>query len=141
MVQAIQKQIDEQRQARDNAKEEESLNDMRNRVAYLRASGASPLELMQAEEELAAAEESYSDKLVDQSIAKLEDANEKAASQREEQINLLRSQLEFWKETQNFKDEVDRIFEESRMIIENGGSIKDTELWELLGYDKLSEYE
>jgi hypothetical protein len=96
---------------------------MRNRVAYLRASGANPLELMQAEEELAAAEEGYSDKLVDQSIAKLEDANEKAASQREEQINLLRSQLEFWKETQGFKDEVDRIFEESRAIIEGGGSI------------------
>ena len=141
MLQAIQKQISEQREARNNEKEEENLNNLRNRVAYLRASGANPLELMQAEEELAATEEGYTDKLIDQSIAKLEDANEKAASQREEQINLLRSQLEFWKETQGFKDEVDRIFEESRMILESGGLIQDTEIWKLLGYDELSEYE
>jgi hypothetical protein len=114
---------------------------MRNRVAYLRASGASPLELMQAEEELAAAEEGYSDKLVDQSIAKLEDANEKAASQREEQISLLRSQLEFWKETQDFKTRVNEVFEEARTVIENGGSIRETDYWELMGYDKLSEFE
>ena len=141
MVQAIQKQIDEQRQARNNAKEEETLNDLRNRISYLRASGASPLELMQAEEELAAAEEGYSDKLVDQSIAKLEDANEKAASQREEQINLLRSQLELWKASDLFKEEVNNIFEQAQKVMQEGGSIYETDFWKLGGFDELNEFE
>jgi len=58
---------------------------MEARLAYLRAdtSSGNRLEILELEEQLAEARESYGDTLVDQEIERLNKANEEAAEQRE----------------------------------------------------------
>jgi hypothetical protein len=44
-------------------------------LAYLRASGANPLDILKAEKALTEEEESFTDSLVDKSLQELQDAN------------------------------------------------------------------
>jgi hypothetical protein len=69
----MQKQIDEYRQNRDNAKTEEEIANKQRRLAYLQqdTSGANALEIMQLQKEIDEAQEDYTDTLIDQKISEL----------------------------------------------------------------------
>jgi hypothetical protein len=81
----MQEQIDEDRAKRELDRAAEDIADKEARLAYLMrdSSGASALEVQALEEEIAADQEGYGDKLVDESLRQLQDSNEKAAAQRE----------------------------------------------------------
>jgi len=78
------------RQDRENAETEEELSDKQRRLEYLRqdTSGANDLEILQLEEEIREGQQDYTDTLIDQKISELQEQNDKAAEQREKQIEL-----------------------------------------------------
>lgn len=96
IVSSIQEAVDQQRQDRENEKAEQNITDKEARLAYLKmdTSGANALEIASLEKEIADSKESYGDSLIDQSLQSLEDANAKAAEQRQQQIDLAQKQLE-----------------------------------------------
>jgi hypothetical protein len=67
IVDKIQQQIDEDRQARENEKTEEELGDMYSKLAYLGmdTSGANELSILDLEKQIAEKEQDYQDSLVD----------------------------------------------------------------------------
>ena len=111
MLNKIQEQIDEQRQARENEKTEQNLEDKRQRLNYLRmdTSGANAVEIAQLEKELGEEEQSYQDSLVDQQLQKLQADNEKAKEQRDRQIQLMNDQLQAYGESQIVWEDVQKI--------------------------------
>ena len=96
IIDQLQESIDLERQIRDNTKTEEDIADKEARLAYLQrdTSGANMLEIMQLQEELDDARQSYEDTLIDQSIEQLQKDNELAAEQRQHQIDLMQAQLQ-----------------------------------------------
>ena len=98
LLDAVQKSIDQQRQARENAKTEEDLADKRAQLAYLQqdTSGANALDILRLQEEIAQGEEDYTDTLIDQKINELQQQNDEAAQQRERQIEIAQEQLDHW---------------------------------------------
>lgn len=115
LVDQIQTQIDDARQARDNAKTEQDIQDKQTRLSYLMrdTSGANASEIASLQKEIAEAQESYSDTLIDQAIQNLQDANEEAAQQRERQIELLTSQLDAYQNSRKIWADVQEILQES----------------------------
>ena len=96
MFDAIQKAIDDERQARENEKTEEDIANKENRLAQLQmdTSGGNQLEILQLQKEIDEAREGYQDSLIDQQIARMQEDADAAAEQRERQISLLEEQLE-----------------------------------------------
>ena len=96
LLSKIQEQIDQERAARENEESQQNIADMRSKLAYLGAdtSGANLLAEQDLQKELAEAEQEMRDAQIDQAIENLEKANEKAAEQRERQIELLQLQLD-----------------------------------------------
>ena len=113
-VAKMQEQIDAERQARENAKKEESLMDKQSKLAQLRrdTSGSNSLEIQKLEKELADEQQAYQDTLVDQAVDRLAKQNEKAAEQRQMQIDLMQAQLDYWEEFESAR-EAERILNES----------------------------
>ena len=111
MLDKIQEQIDEQRQARKNEKTEQNLEDKRQKLNYLRmdTSGANAVEIAQLEKELGEEEQNYQDSLVDQQLQKLQADNEKAKEQRDKQIQLMNDQLQAYGESQIVWEDVQKI--------------------------------
>lgn len=131
LLSGIREIIDANRQARENEDTEQELTDMVNKMAYLAqdTSGASALDLLNAEKEYREAEQDYQDSLVDQSLEKLENANQIAQDQRDTQIDLLR---DISSQPENFIEEATRLVDDAISAALNGESIKDTELGKLL---------
>ena len=96
MFDAIQKAIDDERQARENEKTEEDIANKENRLAQLQmdTSGGNQLEILQLQKEIDEAREGYQDSLIDQQIARMQEEANMAAEQRDRQISLLEEQLE-----------------------------------------------
>ena len=69
-------------------------------------SGANALAILDLEKQIAEAEQSYEDSLIDQSLQELEDANQKAAEQRERQIAIAEQQLEIEKNSPEHQRDV-----------------------------------
>ena len=110
MMAAIQNTLAKQRQDEDNAETEQELSDMQRRLDYLRqdTSGANALEIKRLEEQLASAQDDYTDALIDQKLSEIEEQNQQAADQRERQIAFAEAQLEaaqkagtLWEEVHN----------------------------------------
>lgn len=97
LIDSMQKAIDQQRQDRENEKTEEEIAEKQRRLVYLQqdTSGANALEILQLQDEISEAQESYTDQLIDQKISELQEQNDAAAEQRERQIEILQSQLEY----------------------------------------------
>lgn len=114
ILNSIREEVDLQRQIRDNTDTEKQISDMEARLAYLRrdTTGANQTEILQLEKQLEEARQGYSDTLVDQSIERLSKDNEKAAEQREHQIELLTKQLEYWQKTGALWDEVHKLMKD-----------------------------
>lgn len=96
VLSSMQESIDLERQIRDNTKTEDDITSKEARLAYLRrdTSGANQMEIMKLEQDLADARQNYSDQLIDQGMQKLSDENERAAEQRQEQIDIMQAQLD-----------------------------------------------
>lgn len=111
ILNSIQKEIDLERQIRDNTDTEQNIADMEARLALLQrdTTGANATAIRQLEKQLADARESYSDTLVDQAIDRLSQSNEEAATQREKQIELMQAQLDYWKESGALWGEVNNL--------------------------------
>lgn len=136
VLSSLQDSIDLSRQIRDNTKTESDIAKKESRLAYLRrdTSGANELEARQLEQELADARESYGDTLIDQSLDQLNKDNEQAREQRERQIEIMQSQLDYQKETGVFAREAEA------MLIEAVNTASWNAIEELLKKDEGFEY-
>ena len=114
ILDSMQEQIDEYRQNRDNEKTEQELSDKQRRLTYLQqdTSGANATEILKLQKEIEEGQESYTDQLIDQKISELQKQNDKAAEQRERQIQLMESQLEYDEKSGRIWDEVYRLWGE-----------------------------
>ena len=132
ILDSIQKEIDLQRQIRDNTETEAEIADLEARIAYLLrdSTGSNEQELQELQKQLKEAREGYADTLVDQAIDRLSQNNSDAQEQREKQIELLEAQLEYWKETGALWGEVADLIAEG--FNANGSIIEDSRLWDIL---------
>lgn len=131
IISGIQEQIELERQIRDNTKKEEEISDLENRLEYLRrdTSGANAVAIKETEEQLEQKRQEYTDSLIDQTINQMQDDNEKAQEQREEQIRLMREQLDWYSEHGGFIDEMYRLINSS--VSEDGTLIGGSKLVDL----------
>lgn len=123
IVDRIQDQIDESRQARENEKTESDLADKRLRLAALMrdTSGGNAVEIATLRKEIEDAETDYTDSLVDQALERLQDANEKAAEQRDKQIEIAQAQLDAYNENDISYDDAQKLLDESLKNIDPNG--------------------
>ena len=143
LISQLSNKIQEDRQKRDDEETRAELTDSRNRLAYLMAdtSGGNALEILKLQKDTQKAEQEYQDSLVDQAINKLEDANAKAAEQRERQIELARQQLQAYKNSDAIVSYAQKLIEDAAAQL-GIGDIKNTELGKLLSQEGfISEYQ
>lgn len=132
ILDSIQKEIDLQRQIRDNTDTEKEIADMEARLAMLQrdTTGANQQEILELQKQLDEARKNYSDTLIDQAIDRLSQNNDDAQEQREKQIELLQAQLEYWQETGALWEEVAKLIADG--FTSQGSIIQGSELWEFL---------
>ena len=101
IIASLQETIAQQRQDRENQRTETELEDKRRRLAFLQmdTSGANALDILKLQEEITQGEQDYTDSLVDQKISELQKQNDKAAEQRQMQIDIMQQQLDQYVET------------------------------------------
>ncbi len=114
LMDAISKNIEKIRQDRQNEETETSLAEKERRLAYLRqdTTGSNALEIKKLEDELNKEKQNYTDTLIDQGLNDLKEQNDAAAEQREKQIQLMQSQLDWQQETGYYVNEATRIVRE-----------------------------
>ena len=107
----LQKQINLERQKRENEKTEKNIADLQNQLALLQqdTSGSNATSIKDLQNQLKEAQQDYADSLVDQQIQNMQDANEQAANQRETQISILNAQSD--QLSQIDKDLIDSILQ------------------------------
>ena len=90
------KNLQNRRQSEDNAKTETDIAKKENRLAALRAntSGGNQVEIAQLQKEINDARQNYGRTLEDQLLSRLQTQSDEAAAQRQEQIDLLKQQIE-----------------------------------------------
>ena len=112
LLDAVQKSLDKQRQDRENTKTEEDIAEKERRLAFLRqdTSGNNQLEIKALEKELGEMKEDYTDELVDQKMTELQEQQDEAAEQRERQIALMESQLEYEQKTGKLWEDMHSLF-------------------------------
>ena len=92
---------------------EKEITDMEARLAYMSrdTTGAYANEVRELQKQLDEAKENYTDTLIDQQLERLSEANDQAAEQRQQQIDLMTAQLEYWQETGALWTEVAELLE------------------------------
>ena len=132
LIDSIQKQLEQQRQERDNAKTEQEIADKETKLAYLQqdTSGANAVEIANLQKEIAEARENYTDQLIDQKISELQQQNEEAAEQRQQQIDLMQQSLEWQEKSGAFWEEVNSLIASG--VDEQGQLVHGSELENLL---------
>ena len=132
ILNSMQEQLSESRQARNNEKTEQELSDKQRRLAYLQqdSSGANALEIMKLQKEIEEGQESYTDQLIDQKISELQKQNDKAAKQRQEQITLMEESLKYEEKTGKFWSEAESMLAEA--FKEDGNFDENSRLYQLL---------
>ena len=140
---AIQKSIDKQRQDRDNQKTEDEIAKKERRLAFLRqdTSTDNTVAIKELEKELSEMKQDYTDELLDQKLSLLQDQADFAAEQRERQIKLMESNLEFDQETGQLWGQIHDLLNSS--VGEDGKLLNDSALVALLqkseSWESLSE--
>ncbi len=140
---AIQKSIDKQRQDRDNQKTEDEIAKKERRLAFLRqdTSTDNTVAIKELEKELSEMKQDYTDELLDQKLSLLQDQADFAAEQRERQIKLMESNLEFDQETGQLWEQIHDLLNNS--VGEDGKLLNDSALVALLqkseSWESLSE--
>lgn len=134
LISKLQEQIDASRQQREQEKERQNIADMQSQMAYLGmdTSGANSLEMADLQQQIDEAEQAYQDSLIDQAIQQLQDANEKAAEQRERQIALAQEQLDYQKDSGQLAEQAQQTVQNSLDQINNGIAADGTSMGKLL---------
>lgn len=129
---AIQKSIDKQRQDRDNQKTEDEIAKKERRLSFLRqdTSTDNTVAIKELEKELSEMKQDYTDELLDQKLSLLQDQADFAAEQRERQIKLMESNLEFDQETGQLWEQIHDLLNSS--VGEDGKLLNDSALVALL---------
>ena len=132
LMDAISRNIEKIRQDRQNEETETSLAEKERRLAYLRqdTTGSNALEIKKLEQELDKEKQNYTDTLIDQGLNDLKEQNDIAAEQREKQIELMQSTLDWQQQTGYWVDEATRIVREG--IGEKGIMDENSRLYQLL---------
>lgn len=132
LTDAISKNIQKIRQDRQNEETEASLAEKERRLAYLRqdTTGSNALEIKKLEDDLNKEKQSYTDTLIDQSLNELKEQNDAAAEQRNKQIELAQSTLDWQEKIGYWTDEATRIVREG--LGPNGVMSENTRLYQLL---------
>ena len=142
VLESMQSQLEETRQIRDNQKEEKEIADKQRKLAYLQqdTSGANAKEIRELQKEINDAQESYTDKLIDQKISDLQKQNEEAAEQRQQQIDIAQAQLDQWKDSADVWNAVHELIGQSVDIEGNlmEGSKLENLLKEIEGFEGMS---
>lgn len=127
ILNSMQEQIDLERQIRDNTKTEEDIAKKEARLAYLRrdTSGANATEIMKLEQDLADARQNYTDTLIDQGMQKLSDENQKAAEQRQQQIDIMQAQLDWTAESGGFNQKAQELIKAAAKTGLTGSELED----------------
>lgn len=130
----LEKQIQEERQARENEKTEQNIEDKETRLAYLQrdTSGANDLEILQLQKEIDEARESYQDSLIDQAINQLKEDADLAAQQRARQIEIMTAQLQLAQNNGELWPEVYDLINGALEPGEDGGLSLNSDLINLL---------
>lgn len=142
ILNSIRKEIDLQRQIRDNTETENSIRDLENRIAYLRrdTTGGNAQQIRELEKQLEEQTLSYGDQLIDQELERLNEKNDEAAAQRDKQIELMTASLDYQKRNGEFWPEVMDLINGG--IGPNGTLVSNSKLVEILqqaeGWDALS---
>ena len=115
LIEQMQKQIDETRKNREQQKTATEIADKQAKLTYLMqdTSGSNALEIAALQKEISEQEQDYTDALIDQSLQSLQDANEKAAEQRQQQIDLAQGALDAYAESQQIWKDVQIILNSS----------------------------
>lgn len=126
LVDQMQKQIEEQRQSRENKETENDIADQETRLAYLmqNSSGGNQKEIEALRKSITESKQSYTDSLVDQQLDSLQDANEKAAEQRQQQIDIAQAQLNAYSKSQAIWNDVKGILDTSLRQTINGDNFE-----------------
>ena len=132
ILEAIQHEIDLERQIRDNTETEQDISDKEARLAYLQrdTTGANAQEILRLQKELDTNRQDYEDSLVDQAIQRLQEDNDEAAKQRDKQIEIMQAQLDYQKENGEFNDYISNLI--SSALSPDGTLLTTSELYELL---------
>ena len=135
----MEKQIEQERQNRENDKTEEEIADKEARLAYLSrdTSGANAMEIMQLQEELEEARQNYTDSLIDQAIQQMRDDADLAAEQRAEQQAVMEAQLEIEKTNGSIMQQAVDLIHEANTAL--GSEYLMRVLQESDGYKNMSE--
>ena len=142
LISSIQETVAKQRQERQNQETEQNLSDKQRRLAYLQmdTSGANQTEILKLQDELAKDQQSYTDTLVDQAIDEMQKANQVAQEQREQQISIMRSQLQYAQDSGALWGRVEELM---NLGLDENGLKVDSELVTLFktqeGWSSLSE--
>lgn len=126
LLDEVKRRLDQRRQQEDNIKKEEDISDKQRRLAALRAdnSGSNAKEIKQLEKEISDLQKDYGRSLEDQALERLQDQADKAAEQRERQIQILNAQLDYAKASGGNRLRVEALLNNPE---ENEAEIK--ELW------------
>ena len=132
LLTAMQDQLSEYRQARDNEKTEKDLEDKQRKLAYLSqdTSGANAKDIMTLQKEIDEAEQSYTDQLIDQKISELQAQNDEASEQRQKQIDIMQAQLDHYVDSGQIWAEVKSLMETG--LSETNGLVTGSKLESLL---------
>ena len=132
ILEAIQHEIDLERQIRDNTETEDDIAQKEARLAYLQrdTTGANATEILKLQEELENSRQDYEDTLVDQALERLQEDNDAAAKQREKQIEIMQAQLDYSKEAGEFNEQVAELI--SNALSPDGTLLTDSDLYQLL---------
>ena len=111
----VKKSLDQKRQQENNQKTEKDISDKQRRLAYLQndTAGGHQVEIAQLRKEIEDSQKNYQQSIEDQTLQNIQTQNEKAAEQRERQISLLQTQLEYNKEIKLYAQEVDKMIKAS----------------------------
>lgn len=132
IVARLQEQINAERQARQNEEKEQELGELYNRLMLLENTNGSDTEIAELRQQITNQEKDYQDTLVDQAIQNLTDANERAAEQRERQINLLNQQLQSEEKSGQIAKEAKDLVDSALTELQDGVAIDQTSMGQIL---------
>lgn len=100
LIDKIQEQINDQREVRNDEKTLQDIENKQAQLSYLQASGGSQLDILKLQEDITNAQESYQDTLIDRMISQMSDQADKAAEQRQHQIDIAQAQYDYWEKNE-----------------------------------------
>ena len=136
MISKLSEQINEARQQRDRDKDKNNISSLQSQLTYLMANSSGQVDSLALKEQISEEQQNYQDSLIDQKLQSLEDANAKAAEQRERQIAILESQLALNQENQVYQKQAEAIVASSLREIIAGTSPLDTRMGQIISTEE-----